>query len=125
MFTPENFTYQAFIDHVMKKLQLNDSEPDIKAKIEKELLRTLGNRILLSVMHAMTKDDIQLFEMIRASEPDLSDFEIIYAIVDQVPALNEIMMKGINDLEKELTYDAERLQEVLDEKKEKQAKNKK
>jgi len=122
MFTSENFSYQAFISHVMEKLKLNDSEPDIKAKIEKELLRTLGNRILLSVMNAMTDDDIQTFEMIRTKEPDLSDYEIIYAIVDEVPALHEVMMKGINDLVDELTDDAEKIQEVLDEKK---AKNKK
>jgi hypothetical protein len=116
-FTAENFTYQAFIDHVMEKLKLNDAEPDVKSKIEKELLRTLGNRILLSVMHAMTDDDIKTFEMIRTANPDMSDYEIIYAIVDEVPALHEVMMKNINDLLDELTYDAQRLDEVLEEKK--------
>jgi hypothetical protein len=121
MFTSENFTYQAFIDHVMEKLKLNDSEPDIKAKIEKELLRTLGNRILLSIMHAMTDDDIKTFEMIRTANPDMSDYEIIYAIVDEIPALNEVMLKNINDLVDELTYDAERLDEVLEKKKQKQS----
>ncbi len=115
-FTAENFTYQAFIDHVMEKLKLNDAEPDIKSKIEKELLRTLGNRILLSVMHAMEDDDIKTFEMIRTANPDMSDYEIIYALVDEVPALHEVMMKNINDLVEELTYDAQRLDEILEEK---------
>lgn len=121
MFTSENFSYQAFIDYVMDKLRLNDSEPDIKAKIEKELLRTLGNRILLSVMNAMTDDDIQTFEMIRTANPDMSDYEIIYSIVDEIPALYEVMMKNINDLVDELTYDVERLDAILEKKKQKQS----
>lgn len=119
MFNSENFSYKVFIDYIIEKMKLTNEDPLLKAKIEKEIGRTLGDRIILSVMNAMKEDDVLQFETMRLQNDTMSDFEIIYVMVDDMPILHEVMMKSVNDLADELLYDVERLDAVLEEKRQK------
>ena len=119
MFNSENFSYKVFIDYIIDKMKLSNEDPLLVAKIEKEIGRTLGDRIILSVMNAMKEDDVLQFETMRLQNETMSDFEIIYVMVDDMPILYEVMMKGVNDLADDLLYDVERLDAVLEEKKQK------
>jgi len=117
MFTFENYSPKAFIDYVMGEMKLNNSNPDIKAKIEKEIIKTLGQRIIISVMNAMTEENMVKYEVLRHAHPEFNNYEVIFAIVDEIPALHEIMMKGVNDLAQELIYDTNRLDKALEQSK--------
>jgi hypothetical protein len=117
MFNSENFTYKAFIDYVMQKMKLDNIQEDVKTKIEKEITRILGTRILTSIANAMTEEEMIMFESIKKTNPELTGPEILYAIAEAIPAIHEIMFKAVNDLAEELIYDSERLDKVLEEKK--------
>jgi len=117
MFDLKNFSYKSFIDHVMQRMHLENAEEEVKTKIEKEISRILGNRVITTVMNCMTEDNLIEFEMLRAQNPNMADMELIFLYVDKIPALAEAVIKSVNDLADELTYDAERLDKVLEEKK--------
>ncbi|MFC1600365.1 hypothetical protein ACFL3T_05025 [Patescibacteria group bacterium] len=113
-FTYENFSHKAFVDYIMKEMKLTDADPDVTEKIKKEILRTLGDRILLSIMSAMNEENLLEFEMMQATYPGLSEFEMLFSIIDKVPALHEVFLKNVNDLAEELLHDVSRLDEVID-----------
>ncbi|MBN1494749.1 hypothetical protein JW911_03375 [Candidatus Peregrinibacteria bacterium] len=116
MFDSKNFSYRTFLDHVMQRMHLENTEEPIKTKIEKEIARILGNRIITTVMNTMTEDNLTEFDILRTKNPDLADLELLFMYVENIPALSESMIKSINDLADELTYDAARLDKVLEEK---------
>ena len=113
MFTFENYSHKAFLDYVMDKMNLNNAKSDVKRKIEKEITRTLGQRILTSVINSMTDEDMTKYEILREVHPEWDKFETIFALIDDMPVLHEVMMKGVNDLAQELVYDTNRLDEAL------------
>jgi hypothetical protein len=113
-FTYENFTHKAFVEYVMKEMKLTDADPNVTEKIQKEILRTLGDRILLSIMSAMTEENLLEFEMMKEMYPGQSEFEMLFSIIDKVPALHEVLLKNVNDLAEELLYDVDKLDEVID-----------
>jgi len=113
-FTYENFSHKAFLDYILKEMKLEDAEPEVLEKIKKEIMRTLGDRILVSIMSAMTEENLLEFEMMQATYPGLSEFEMLFSIIDKVPALHEVMIKNVNDLAQELLYDVEKIDEVID-----------
>ncbi|MBA4337193.1 hypothetical protein C0416_05505 [bacterium] len=119
MFTFENYSAKAFVDYVVEQMKLKDSNPDVKAKIEKEILTTLGRRIIASVVNAMTEENLVKFDIIKATHPEFSDYEAIFALIDEIPLLHEIMIKNVNDLAQELIYDVNRLDEALEKSKSK------
>ena len=113
MFDTNNFSYRVFLDYVMQKMHLENTEEQVKTKIEKEIVRILGNRIITTTMNSMTEDNLIEFDMLRNAHPDFSDLELLFTFVENIPALSEALIKGVNDLAEELTYDSERLDEVL------------
>jgi len=100
----------------MEKMKLQDTEEPLKSKIEKEILRVLDDRIVTTVFNSMTEENVAEFEMIKGAYPEFTNFQAVWVIVDKIPALRAAMIKGINDLAEELTYDTAKLDEVLKEK---------
>jgi hypothetical protein len=115
-FTAENFSPKFFIEHIMKTNKLGESNPLLKKKIEKEILGTLNDRILVTILGAMTDEDKAAYQAIRKAHPEITEFGAMLALIEEIPALNEHMLKGINDLAEELTKDAEGLRDALDQK---------
>lgn len=113
MFTFENYSPKAFIEYVMDKMNLNDSKPEVKKKIEKEIVKTLGQRIITSVINSMSEEDMMKYEILRDANPNWSKYEVLFGLIDEMPTLHEVMMKGVNDLAQELVYDTNRLDEAL------------
>jgi hypothetical protein len=119
MFTFENYTPKAFINYVMDKMNLNDAKPNVKKKIEKEIVKTLGQRIITSVINSMSEEDMVKYEILRDTNPKWSKYEVLFALIDEMPTLHEVMMKGVNDLAQELVYDTNRLDEAIEKSKKK------
>lgn len=119
MFTFENYTPKAFIDYVTDKMNLNDAKPNVKKKIEKEIVKTLGQRIITSVINSMSEEDMVKYEILRDTNPKWSKYEVLFALIDEMPTLHEVMMKGVNDLAQELIYDTNRLDEAIEKSKKK------
>lgn len=115
-FTAENFSPKFFIEHVMEINELGKNDPLLKKKIETEILRTLNDRILVTILKAMTEEDMEAYKAIRKVHPELTEFGAMLALLDEIPALHELMLKSINDLAEELTKDAQGLKDALKQK---------
>ena len=113
-FTFENFTHKAFVEYLMDKMQLTDANEEVKEKIQKQILMLLGDRIFISIMAAMTDENLAEFETAKAVYGDMSEFEILYSIVDKVPMLHEVLIKNVNDLADELLYDFDKIDEIIE-----------
>lgn len=113
MFTIENFSFKKFVDQVMEKMKLNEIPEDQKEKFRKQIVETLGDRIITSAVNGMNNENILQFEMIRSENPQFTTFETLFMMADNIPAIAQIIEKSINDLEEELTHDADKVNEIF------------
>lgn len=113
-FTFENFSHKAFVEYVTEKMKLTDANEDVKEKIQKRIHMLLGDRIFISIMAAMTDENLAEFETAKKIYEDMSEFEILYSIVDKVPMLHEVLIKNVNDLADELLYDFDKIDEIIE-----------
>lgn len=116
-FTFENFTHKAFVEYLMDKMQITDANDEVKEKIQRQILMLLGDRIFLSVMGAMTEENLAEFETAKAVHEDMSELEILYSMLEKVPMLQEVLIKNVNDLADELLYDFDKIDTIIEENK--------
>jgi hypothetical protein len=119
MFDYKNFSFPGFIDYVLKKMKLENSPEEIKEKLSQEIAIALGDRIITAIFEAMTDENYKVYDRIRAQEPDLSSLEAVLFMIDEIPVLHEILVKNVNDLAEELTFNSERVEKALGKSKEK------
>ncbi len=112
-FTFENFSHKAFVEYLMGKMQLNDTDAETKERIQKQILMLLGDRIFISIMSAMTEENLAEFELSKLTHVDMSEFEILYSIIDHVPMLHEVLIKNVNDLAEELLHDIDKIDTLI------------
>ena len=116
MYTYDSFDFKSFIDYVLEKMNLKDIKDPEKTKFQMEILRQLDNRIITCVFNAMTDENLDEYDSLRILHPEYTNMQAILVISDKIPALREIFIKSINDLADELTYDAQRVEQAINNK---------
>lgn len=113
-FTFDNFSHKIFVEYVMDKMQITDANEEVKEKIQRRILMLLGDRIFLSVMGAMTEENLAEFETAKKVYEDMSEFEILYSMLEKIPMLQEVLLKNVNDLADELLYDFDKIDQLIE-----------
>lgn len=113
MFTIENLSFKKFVDHVMDEMKLQEIPKDQKEKFQRQIVETLGDRIITSAVNAMNTENIMQFEIIKSENPQLTTFEALFMVADSIPAIAHIIEKNVNDLAKELTNDADKVHTIF------------
>ena len=66
------------------------------------------------LVEILTEENLLEFELMQATYPDQSEFEMLFSIIEKVPALHEVLIKNVNDLAEELLYDVDKLDKVIE-----------
>ncbi|MBU1446118.1 hypothetical protein KKD70_02555 [Patescibacteria group bacterium] len=115
IFNSYNYSPKAFIDYIIEKMNLNNETLEVENKIRHEIEKKLGNRIIETIINAMDEDQMELYEDIKETYPERSQFEILFMLLDDIPMLHEFMIKSVNDLADEILYDVAKLDRAIDE----------
>ena len=113
IFNSYNYSPKAFTDYIIEKMNLNNETLEVENKIRHEIEKKLGNRIIETIINAMDEDQVELYEDIKETYPERSQFEILFMLLDDIPMLHEFMIKSVNDLADEILYDIAKLDRAL------------
>ncbi len=113
MFDYINFSFEKFVDHIIETIKLVDLSDEMKLKFELEISKTLADRIVTTMVNAMTEENLQMYDRVRQENPDFTTVEAIMIVIDEIPELHDVFIKNVNDLAKELTYNSEQVEEAL------------
>lgn len=108
------FNSQAFVDKVLQDCDLGDVSAQERAELEEQVERRLSERITATVINSMTDRDMNLYEKVLADHPELDDMDALTVIASNLPDLQLKLLKSIQDLYDELTYDARQIQTAMD-----------
>ncbi len=108
------FNSQAFVDKVLEDCDLGDVSAQVRAELEEQVERRLSERITATVINGMTDKDMQLYEKVLADHPELDDMDALTVVASSLPDLQIRLLKSIQDLYDELTYDARQIQTAMD-----------
>jgi len=108
------FNSQAFVDKVLQDCELGDVSTQDRAELSEQIERRLSERITAVVINGMKDKDMDLYEKVLADHPELDDMDALTIIASGLPDLQIKLLKAIQDLYEELTYDARQIQRAMD-----------
>lgn len=108
------FNPQLFVDKVLDDCKLGDVPADVRAELAEQVERRLSERITATIINAMSDKDMRLYEKVLADHPELDDMDALTIVASSLPDVQVKMLKSIQDLYEELTYDAQQIQYSMD-----------
>ena len=115
------FNAQAFAEKVLEDCDLGEMTPELRQELLDMIERRLGERITASIVNSLQPKDMDMFEELKNKYPEMDDIDVLTVVASQIPGLQIKILKGIEDLYDELTYDAKRVNIAVDRRE--QAKN--
>lgn len=113
MFDYINFSFEKFASYVIEKMKLGSLSDEMKLKFETEISKALADRIITTMVNAMTEENLQMYDRVKQENPDFTTVEAIMIIVDEIPELHEVLIRNVNDLAEELTFNADQVEQAL------------
>jgi hypothetical protein len=102
-----------FVEKVIKAMKLGDIPGDALLEIKQAVTDKLADRIVGTVISSFGAKELELFENLMNSEPKIDEMDALFLTAQNVEGLDKKLEREIESLYKELTYDAEKIEEAL------------
>ncbi len=103
------FAVDKFVDDVITSMDLGDVTAPVLLELEKAIAQKLGDRILFTVINSMKERELNILENLIKDHPELDEMDALWLAAHEVDGLKERLVREINSLYAELTYDAENI----------------
>ncbi len=108
------FNSKAFVQKVLDDCDLGEVSSSLRGELEEQVERRLAERITAVIVHNFEDKELTLFEKVMQDHPELDDIDAMTIVAAGIPDLQVKLLKGIQDLYEELTYDAREIQKAID-----------
>ena len=102
-----------FIQKVLKACKLGFMSKKTRAGLEEAIERRLAERITATIVSNFGDKELAILDEIVLTQPDLDHLKAIMTASSNIPNLESKIMKAMQNLYDELTYDAVRIKSAL------------
>jgi hypothetical protein len=113
MSKPQYFNPNAFIDDAIVAMDLKNVSALTLKSLREEIEIMLAQRIIDSVVGAMTKKELALFDKLLEDHPELDEIDAIMILAPNIPGAKEKLDAQINSLFQELVHQAKQVDQKL------------
>lgn len=93
------FKPEHFIDHVIQKMQMENT-----AELRQELAESLAERILAVILSNCEAREEKLFAKLETDHPELQKIDVVMMLIPSMPHLQKKLESSIEELYQELTF---------------------
>ncbi len=111
------FAVDRFVDDVIEAMDLGSVTAPVLVDLKHAISQKLGDRILFTVLNSFKDRELNILENLINDHPELDELDALWLAAHEVEGLNEKLIREINSLYAELTYDAEKIGQALNFKK--------
>jgi len=111
------FAVDRFVDDVITAMDLGEVTAPVLVGLKQAISQKLGDRILFTVLNSFKDRELDILENLIQDHPELDELDALWLAAHEVEGLNEKLIREINSLYAELTYDAEKIGQALNHKK--------
>jgi hypothetical protein len=101
------FNADNFVHLVLQDTKLLGGDPAVVDELSGEIMRLLNERIVSTVLVQFGDKELFLLENMLKDHPELDEIDVISILAENLPDLNELIVKTVNDLYEELVGDVE------------------
>lgn len=106
------FNADNFVHLVLKDTKMLGGDPDVVDQLGEEIKRLLNERIVSTVLVQFGDKELFLLENMLKDHPELDEIDVISILAENLPDLNELIVKTVNDLYEELVGDVEAIDKM-------------
>ncbi|MGL5831080.1 MAG: hypothetical protein ACRCZE_02925 [Candidatus Altimarinota bacterium] len=99
------FNSDHFVHLVLSDTKMLNAEPEVVDQLSAEIERLLNERIISTVVSEFKDKELFLLEKMMADHPELDEVDVISILAENLPGLNDLIVKTVNDLYEELVGD--------------------
>jgi hypothetical protein len=102
-----------FVEKVIKAMKLGDIPGDMLLAVKEAVTDKLADRIVGTVISSFGAKDLEFFEKLMNEKPQIDEMDAVFLTAQNVKGLDAKLEREIESLYKELTYDAEKIEEAI------------
>ncbi len=110
---PMYFDVDNFVNQVLQAMKLGDVPAPVLLDLRETIENRLSDRIMGTVIESFGEQEMMLFEKLLTDHAELDEVDVVMMIAPQINGLKEKLLRNINSLYEELTYDADRIEESM------------
>jgi len=110
---PQYFDVIGFATEVMEAMKLGEMDEELRNNIRDMIIARLSDRIMATILSGFGPREMTLYENIVNDHPELEALDVIFIISHEIKGLKEKLENEINSLFGELTYDAQKIDQIL------------
>lgn len=99
---PQYFNADAFVDALLKDLQMDHADPQTLEDLRTEISLTLAERVNAVVISSLDENDLFLLQKTLEDHPELDEIDCLSIITPNIPGLDARIIKAVDDLYAEL-----------------------
>lgn len=107
------FAVDRFVEDVIGAMDLGEVKAPVLLELKSAIAQKLGDRILFTVVNSFKDRELNILENLINDHPELDELDCLWLAAHEVDGLKEKLIREINSLYAELTYDAEQIGKVL------------
>lgn len=102
-----------FVNKVITDMKLGDIAPAMLTSLKSAITSRLADRILGTAIDSFGDNELKAFEKLVNEHPELDEMDAVFITAQEVEGIEDKLKRGIESLYRELTYDAEKIDEAL------------
>lgn len=96
------FDLDAFIDALLVDMRMGGAAEEVRAELRRELELTFRERLMSLIVTSLSEGDLFALQQMRDERQDLDIIDILSIMVPQIPGLNELIVKEVDDFYEEM-----------------------
>lgn len=109
----KDFNPAEFVQKVLKACQFGNIPEKTRLALEKAIERRLAERITATTVTSFGDKEMTILDKIITSKPEIDHFDAVMMAASHIPNIEPKIMKAIQDLYEELTYDAAQIKKSI------------
>lgn len=107
------FDANKFVHVILQDMGMLNAEPEILDQLNGEITALLSERVIATVITKFGDKELFLLENLLKDHPELDEIDAISIIAENLPGLNELILKTVDDLHAELVENAKMVEKKV------------
>ncbi len=113
MKTKNYFNPTEFVQKVLKDSNLGHMSQETRTGLETMVTSRLRERLIATIIRSFSEADMKTLSEVTEANPAMDEIDILTSVADKIPGLPEKLLKAVDELYEEITYESKQIDNAM------------